>query len=50
MREYYGFGLAAGLTYTEMRRLSPGFILDVYCYKRDYDDEQHGITRGEAEQ
>lgn len=31
-REVYGMGLYAGLTYTEMRHMFPGFILDMYVY------------------
>ena len=35
----------AGLTWTELRRMAPGLILDLYIWHRDYDDEQHGIRR-----
>ena len=29
-RELYGMGLYAGLSYTEMRHMLPGFIMDMY--------------------
>ena len=39
------WGLVAGLTYTEMQDLTPGMIVDMYVWRRAYDDEQHGIRR-----
>ena len=39
------WGLVAGLTFTEMRHMTPGFIVDQYVWRRCYDDEQHGIRR-----
>ena len=39
------WGLVAGLTYTEMQDMGPGMILDMYIWKRKYDDQQHGIRR-----
>lgn len=39
------WGLTAGLTYTEMGEMAPGMIVDMYIWKRRYDDEQHGIRR-----
>ena len=39
------WGLVAGLTYTEMRRMKPGLIVDCYVWRRAYDDDQHGIKR-----
>jgi len=24
---------------------TPGFVVDMYLMKRDYDDEQHGLKR-----
>lgn len=44
-REVVSFGLIAGMTYGEMLRMSPGMIVDLYVYRRRYDDEQHGIHR-----
>lgn len=39
------WGLVAGLTYTEMGEMSPGMIVDLYIWRRTYDDQQHGIKR-----
>lgn len=39
------WGLVAGLTFTEMHEMPPGMILDMYIWRRTYDDEQHGIKR-----
>lgn len=39
------FGLTAGLSYSEMRRMPPGQIIDLYFYRQAYDDQQHGIRR-----
>lgn len=37
--------MIAGLSYAEARRAKPGEIMDLYIYRRKYDDEQHGIKR-----
>lgn len=42
------YGLIAGLTYREIKRMNPGAVISLYLHKRDYDDEQHGITRGKG--
>lgn len=39
------WGLTAGLTYTEMGDMPPGMILDLFIWRRAYDDEQSGIKR-----
>ena len=39
------WGLVAGLTYTEMGEMTPGMIVDMYIWRRKYDDQQHGIKR-----
>lgn len=39
------WGLVAGLTFEEMHDMPPGMILDLYVWRRAYDDEQHGIKR-----
>ena len=39
------YGLTAGLSYTEMRRMPPGQILDLYFMRLAYDDQEHGIKR-----
>ena len=46
-RKIVSYGLIAGLTYTEMLDLPPGFVLDCYIRRQDYDDMMHGIKRGE---
>lgn len=46
-RRIISWGLIAGLTYTEMQDMTPGFLLDQYIYRRNYDDQMHGIQRGE---
>ena len=40
-----GYGLIAGLRYSEMQDMMPGEILDYFIYKRDYDDIRFGIRR-----
>jgi hypothetical protein len=37
--------LVAGLTYSEMGDMTPGMIVDLYIWRRRYDDQQHGIRR-----
>ena len=44
-RTVTSYGLIAGVSYTETRRLSPGFLCDMYVLKQAYDDQQHGIKR-----
>lgn len=39
-------GLIAGLNMAEMRRMRPGAIIDLYIYRRNYDDVQHRVIRG----
>lgn len=46
-RRIVSWGLIAGLTYTEMQGMQPGFILDAFILRRNYDDQMHGIKRGE---
>jgi len=36
-RNIYSCGLIAGLTMQEMRHMTPGFILDMYYWRTDYD-------------
>ena len=36
-REFYGYALIAGITITEARRLQPGWIIDMYRLRADYD-------------
>ena len=37
--------MIAGFDYASARRITPGLALDVYLYRRQYDDAQHGIRR-----
>ncbi|MBQ8074279.1 MAG: hypothetical protein IJ231_11020 [Clostridia bacterium] len=39
MRDIYSGGLIAGLSYTEMRHMLPGFILDMALMRADYDSK-----------
>lgn len=40
------WGLIAGLSLKEVNRMKPGEVLDLYIYRRNYDDIQNGIMRG----
>ena len=40
------YGLIAGIRYHDMDDMSPGEILDCFMWRRQYDDQQHGIQRG----
>jgi hypothetical protein len=37
VREYYGYGLIAGISVTEARHMLPGWILDCYKLRAEYD-------------
>lgn len=39
------YGLIAGLTYTEMHRMAPGLVCDLYVLRLRYDDMENGIKR-----
>ena len=39
------YGLIAGLRVDEMMDMRPGDILDLFIYRRDYDDQEHHIRR-----
>lgn len=39
------WGLIAGLQFEEMQMMAPGVILDMYVYRRNYDDMEHGVRR-----
>ena len=39
------WGLIAGLTLPEINRMRPGVVMDLFLYRRQYDDVQHGIMR-----
>ena len=40
------WGLIAGLTLPEIHLMRPGAVMDLFIYRRNYDDQQHGIRRG----
>jgi len=40
------WGLIAGLSLAEIHRMKPGAVMDLFIYRRNYDDVQHGIKRG----
>jgi len=39
------WGLIAGLRMEEINRMRPGEVMDLYIYRRNYDDVMHWITR-----
>lgn len=39
------YGLIAGLSYETMMDMTPGEILDLFIYRRKYDDALMGIQR-----
>lgn len=41
------WGLIAGLSLEEIHRMKPGAVLDLFIYRRRYDDVTHWITREE---
>ena len=44
-RKVTSYGLIAGLRYEEIREMLPGEILDLFIYRRNYDDMLHRIMR-----
>lgn len=44
-RMVMSYALTAGLTYTEALHMAPGLILDLFLYRRNYDDTMHGVQR-----
>ena len=36
-REYYAFALIAGISVSDARRMTPGWIMDMYKIRLDYD-------------
>lgn len=37
MREYYAYALIAGISVSEARRMTPGFLRDMYVIRYKYD-------------
>ena len=46
MREYYAYALIAGISISDARRLTPGFIQDMYTIRVKYDKNMNGLTGG----
>ena len=42
MREYYGYALIAGIPVKEARRMLPGFIMDMFKIRAEYDVRING--------
>ena len=42
MREYYGYALIAGISVKDARRMLPGFIMDMFKLKAEYDVRLNG--------
>lgn len=45
VRRLTSWALTAGLSLRDAARRTPGEIVDLYVYRRQYDDEQHRIIR-----
>lgn len=50
VREMRAWALTAGLSFSEAGLLPPGEVVDLFIYRRRYDDEQHQITRKGTEE
>lgn len=35
----------AGVPFDRLGSMTPGMVMDLYVYRRGYDDQQHGIRR-----
>ena len=42
VREYYGYALIAGIPIAEARRMFPGWIMDMYKIRAEYDVKING--------
>ena len=42
MREYYAYALIAGISVKDARRMLPGFIMDMYKIRAEYDVKVNG--------
>ena len=42
VREYYGYALIAGIPIHEARRMLPGWIMDMYKIRAEYDIKVNG--------
>ena len=41
------WGLIAGLRLEEIHKMRPGEVMDLFIYRRQYDEVMHWITREE---
>lgn len=41
-REYYGYALIAGIKVSDARRMTPGFIMDMFKIRAEYDVRVNG--------
>ena len=46
-RRIVSWGLIAGITYTEMQDLTPGFLLDEFVMHRQFAENMLGASRGD---
>jgi hypothetical protein len=42
-REFYGYALIAGIKINDARRLTPGWIMDMYKIRMEYDARMNGM-------
>ena len=42
VREYYAYALIAGISVKDARRMLPGFIMDMYKLRAEYDVKVNG--------
>lgn len=42
VREYYAYALIAGISIRDARRMMPGFIMDMYKIRAEYDVKLNG--------
>ena len=42
VREYYGYALVAGIPVDAARRMMPGFIMDMFKIRAEYDVKVNG--------
>ena len=42
VREYYAYALIAGISIADARRMLPGFIMDMYKIRAEYDVKVNG--------
>lgn len=48
-RQVVSYGMIAGLSLSEIMRTPPGMVLDLFLYRRDYDDQLHRLRRRRRE-